>query len=373
MVLSFHDFQDGSMKRLPKELARQPNDILKVAAFVSDASDLMDLLDFPSFHQPMIKIGMGPAGMLTRALYGRFGSLWTYLVEDHTPAVAPGQLTLSRAKRWRVRSADQLSPLGLIGGEQVVHSPGPLVYNRLFAEQSLPYIYLPVVTTKPLQTLELVERLGFAGCSVTMPAKQQLAPLMTRRIGIAERLKTINTILWKDETRIGYNTDVPAIQSLLSEHAGRRALILGAGGAAMAAAAALKELACPMTITSLVDEETQSLVSSFPGSRGISWEDRENEPFELLINATPCGADGRSNPMPSRTDWSDLVVLDAVLLSSTPLLERVKEGGGEGMGGWSWWYRQGALQMKLMIKAPFTEHEMKETHLNAKRSSTNDK
>ena len=87
---------------------------------------------------------------------GRFGSPWTYVVEEDAPVVAPGQLSVAQAEAWRVERGRSLTPLALIGGEQVLRSPGPGAYNRLFSRLGLPFIYLPLVTRRPAEALALI-------------------------------------------------------------------------------------------------------------------------------------------------------------------------------------------------------------------------
>jgi len=270
------------------ERAPAEADLLKLAVAVDDAADLLPLLSLPHHTaRPLILIGLGQAGLASRLLYRRFGSPWTYVVPDGAAPVAPGQLSVREALGWRI--GQQLTPLGLLGGPGVMRSPGPRVYNALFRQRQLPFIYLPVITARPGPVLALLQALGFAGCSVTMPLKR----------GIAEALrgpdKVVNTAICRDGVWIGANTDIDAVQSLLAPYAGRAALLLGAGGAAHAAAVVLGRLGCPTTVCARSVERASALAFE-SGLQLLPWADRGRPPFDLLVNATPIGTDGGRRP-----------------------------------------------------------------------------
>jgi 3-dehydroquinate dehydratase/shikimate dehydrogenase len=354
LILSWHCFE--GFAQLPAKLDSEPADLLKVAVQIEDAADLVPLQQLLSdSSRQVIRIGMGQAGLLSRALYDRFGSPWTYVVPDDTPVVAPGQLGVSTAEAWRIADQANLTPLGLLGGPSVLESPGPRVYNRLFAVSELPFIYLPVVTAQPEQTLDLLERLGFGGLSVTMPAKEILAGQMSETLAPAGRLGAINTVILRDRKRIGLNTDVPAISRLLAHCGGKPALVLGAGGAARAAVTALLDLACPVTVTSRNPARAKGM-ANYLSCSCVPWEARDQQPFDLLVNATPC-----EDPMPRYISWRGKTVLDAVISREpTPLLQRVQDGGGEAIDGKQWWIEQGALQMEALTGHDLSLAAMKE-------------
>lgn len=361
LVLSVHAHDpDADLREPLRTLAREPADVLKVAVAVDDAARLGALSEVLAGEQrPVLRIGMGPAGVLSRALYHRFGSPWTYVVADQAPAVAPGQLTVSEANAWRVQHQD-LTPLGLLGGPQVTSSPGPAVYNRLLASRALPFCYLPVTTCRPVESLELLEHLGFGGLSVTMPAKAAIAKVVHELRGPARALGAVNTVLLRDSRRVGLNTDAPAVAQLLAPQRARSALVLGAGGAALAAAAALVELGCPLSVSARRRQAARRVAARF-GGRVVPWECRDTDPFEVLVNATACGTVGDQDPMPGDIAWSGRTVLDAVLSPRpTALLRRARDGGADVFDGLAWWVHQGALQIEALCGQRIAPSELRQ-------------
>jgi 3-dehydroquinate dehydratase/shikimate dehydrogenase len=375
LILSWHLFEGGpeaavtALREAPPEA-----DLLKLACAVEDVADLAPLLRLGQREQrPLLCIGMGLAGTISRVLYGRFGSPWTYVVPDGAEPLAPGQLSLGGALSLRVDRQAELAPIGLLGGLNVTGSPGPRVYNHLFRQHGLPFLYLPVVTLRPREALPLLEQLGFVGCSVTMPVKESVAALIPpdRLQPPADALGAVNTIVWdqrgSQRTWTGMNTDVDALHTLLGERLGRPALVLGAGGAALAAAFVLQRGGSTVTVSSRTLERARTLARRVPGCQVLPWERRGEHPFDVLVNATPVGVDGTSDPMPPNVTWQDRLVLDAVLARrSTPLVQRVREAGGRAIEGREWWLHQGGRQMEALVGRAFTLAEMQEAlHVSA--------
>ncbi|MFH1132055.1 MAG: type I 3-dehydroquinate dehydratase [Pseudomonadota bacterium] len=360
LIVSWHYFKTEKHSfELPLGLDKENADIFKVAVAVEDAAELGGILDleFPP-DRPVLRIGMGDAGVLSRVLYQRFGSPWTYVIPEKTQPVAPGQVSVSEAEKWRVAKSAELTPLGVVGGPQVMKSLGQRVYNRLFVSRELPFVYLPIVTNRPTSVLSVLKRLGFAGCSVTMPAKEELFAEVDNLVPPADKVRAVNTILFKDGAVVGLNTDVVAVKVLLSEQRGSTVLVLGAGGAARAAVTALLSLDCKVTLASRNSKRASLLAEEFQVGF-VTWEKRGDVSFNVLVNATPCGSDGVSTPMPKNMDWQGKVVLDAVHVEdTTPLLRDVIDGGGHGMNGVSWWLNQGALQMEAFLGKRFSVEDI---------------
>jgi 3-phosphoshikimate 1-carboxyvinyltransferase len=200
-----------------------------------------------------------------------------------------------------------------------------------------------------------------------MPAKASLVPHMDRLCPPAERLQALNTVQLCGGERVGSNTDAPALGRLLEE-AGirdRGALVLGAGGAAAAAALALQELGCEVTVTGRTPRRAEALARRL-GCGAAPWSRRAAGARDaaVLVNATPLGADGVTDPLPpglSGETWRDAVVLDAVLGAGgcgTPLLRRAAAGGARTIDGMQWWRRQGALQLELLTGHAATTEEL---------------
>ncbi|MFH0883592.1 MAG: type I 3-dehydroquinate dehydratase [bacterium] len=357
IITSHHQFKTSlTIRNDLLKLSDEPGDLLKYAVQVGDAAELLPLLEtqIPD-HRPFLRIGMGDAGMITRGLFSSFGSPWTYVTADSSTSSAPGQLTVEQAKRWRIDSLSHPAPYGLIGGPQVIHSPGMDVYNQLFAGYGVDALYLPIITARLGDTLPLLKALDFAGLSVTMPAKIAALELCDERSEEAVAAGAVNTILFNHKQFIGDNTDVTALRELLRDETGK-VLILGAGGVARAALAAVGQRG----IVTARDPERATAVAGMFGAATLEWEHRDRCGARTIVNATPLGMDGISSPLPAETPLADKRIIDVVMKrDGTPLTRRAKEAGAKVVDGFEIWVRQGAAQMSRFLDRKVTAGELR--------------
>ncbi|MBI4820239.1 MAG: type I 3-dehydroquinate dehydratase [Deltaproteobacteria bacterium] len=346
LIASHHVFDlSWRSSGLPKGFGETPADVFKVAVAVEDAADLTDLLTATKgLGKPTIRIAMGGPGRLSRILSTVMDSPINFVSPDDGPGTAKGQLTLSEARLLRA-DVTGLTPLGLLGGESVAASPGPRVYNRLFEAHGLPFVYTTLETRRPIETIELAEMLGFRALAVTMPHKAAVLPVLTEVRPPADLIGAVNTILLRNGARIGLNTDSIAIRQLLAPHRSRRALVLGAGGAARAAVVALRDLGCPVELCAR-NADAASAFASRLGARHIRWEQRFDAEFDLVVNATPS-----PDPIPEFTRWPGRVLLDASLsVAPTPIVQTARNSGATVMTGLSWWRAQGQAQLSAILE-----------------------
>ncbi|HEY3449019.1 MAG TPA: type I 3-dehydroquinate dehydratase [Myxococcales bacterium] len=357
IVLSYH----GADLAAAEALSREPADVLKIAVPVADASELASVRKvLTKDGRPTVRIGMGDAGLLSRLMPHRFGSPWSYVASDAGNTTAPGQVTVSRARDLRAHEAHKLTPMGVIGGTQVLYSNGQRAYNAYFAAEGLPYHYLPIVSSRP-QVLDLLEELGFAGVAVTMPAKIAFMPHVQELDSAARAAGALNTIRFREGRRDGLNTDLPALASLLPHAKPHgRALVLGAGGAARAAICALRSLGWEVVVANRTFEHARALESMH--ARAVRLEEARGEAFEVLINATPVGSDGESDPVPPGISLKGKTVLDVVMhATTTPLMARAAaEGAKAAISGTEMWVRQGVLQMRAIAGLELSANRLRE-------------
>ncbi len=134
---------------------------------------------------------------------------------------------------------------GLIG-DPVQHSLSPLIHDFFFQRCRAPGVYLALpLTSRQLPHLpQLMHALDVQGLNVTAPHKIGVRPYLDRLDRAAKDCGAVNTIVRRGQRLVGYNTDgvglIAALRNVWSWEARRaRILIVGAGGAARAAAFAL--------------------------------------------------------------------------------------------------------------------------------------
>jgi len=135
--------------------------------------------------------------------------------------------------------------VGIIGSP-VSHSLSPVMHNAAFAALALDWVYVPfpVPPERLPEAVAGLAALGVAGFNVTIPHKVAVIPLLDRISPEAELIGAVNTVAVRDGLLTGFNTDGSGLLAALAEKldfsaAGKSVLVLGAGGAARSAAAAL--------------------------------------------------------------------------------------------------------------------------------------
>ena len=161
--------------------------------------------------------------------------------------------------------------VGLLGWP-TSHSLSPPMQNAAFAALGLDWAYVPLPTPREVlaDAVRGLVATGFAGANVTIPHKQAVTELCAELDDVASRAGSVNTLVVADGRVLGSSTDGLAVTSQIDAR-GRRALVLGTGGAAMAVASALE------------DEGAEVVVR---GRRDAGWPPSA-QGFDVLVNATP--------------------------------------------------------------------------------------
>jgi len=144
----------------------------------------------------------------------------------------------------------------------------------------------------------------------------------------AERAGAVNTIVNRGGALLGTNTDIPAITDEIRRlrEAPRRAIVIGAGGAAGAVVIALEQL----------DVIGITRVSRSGGGGAASWTNlrMQMEDADVLVNATPVGTNSDESPLEERLLRQGLAVLDLVYRPSpTRLVHDARTRGLEARAG----------------------------------------
>lgn len=356
-LLSWHDFQ--GLPARPAELlegmARRGVDGVKLAARVEDAADLAVLSTAGSgLGLPAVILGMGEAGGLSRCRYRGFGSAWTYVAADEAQATAPGQLGLRQALELGLPGSAEEPFIGLLGGPQALRSPGMRVYNRLFRRRGLPWSYVPVISARAAEAVELARSLGAVGLSVTMPHKRAALEL-GRPDELALQAEAANSVRFDSGGALCTNTDVEGVAEPLRQALGpggamgHRALILGAGGAARSAMLACRSIGLLAV-----------LCARSNGDSEVPWELRSEVEASVLVNATPVGGAGAS-PWPPGRPLRKRVVFDLAMTGErSALLEQAEKEGALALGPEEMWIVQGSRQMSWITGERFSAAELRE-------------
>src|SRR3954451_4615617 len=189
-----------------------------------------------------------------------------------------------------IRATTRLA--GVIGWP-VDHSRSPVMHNAAFAELGMDWAYvaMPVAPERLEPALRGVAALGFAGVNVTIPHKGAAARICDEVSDAAARAGSVNTVLVGGDGRLrGETTDGQGMLDAIGElPADGGALVLGAGGAARAAAAALRDGGVRVAVAARRGEAAVELARELQ-LEPAPWP--PVSPAALVVNATPVGQAG---------------------------------------------------------------------------------
>jgi shikimate dehydrogenase len=187
------------------------------------------------------------------------------------------------------------------------------------------------------------------GLSVTIPFKQDVMQYLDEvDEHAATQIGAVNTVVFACGSAIGYNTDWLGIRKPLVDMKGAKAVLLGAGGVASAAAYALTDLGMDVTILNRTPANAKELARRFD-CRWAAWDTFDTIRPDLVVNATPLGMepDTRS-PLAEEQLYPELTVFDLVYTPPiTPLIERARAKGCKTITGTGMFVEQAREQFYL--------------------------
>jgi len=183
-------------------------------------------------------------------------------------------------------------------GDPVGHSLSPALHNAALVELGLDWAYLafPVPAGSGQAAVAAMVDLGIRGLSVTMPHKAGAAKACHQLSPLAERLGVVNTVTNVGGQLVGDSTDGPGFVDSLAElgwsPAGKRCLVLGAGGSARAVVLALGAAGAERVEVVARRPEQALEVAALAGDAGMVATVDAADAADLVVNATPVGMAG---------------------------------------------------------------------------------
>ena len=270
-----------------------------------------------------------------------------------------------------------MSPLRFaVLGHPIAHSLSPAMHRAAFARLGLPHTYEAIDVPDRDALAAWVARLRegvIAGANVTLPHKVAVLDLVDDVDESARTIGAANTLVRASGRVVAHNTDIAGLADDLREAgaAAKRAVVIGAGGAALAAIAAAREVgASEIAVTSRSWTSAEAIAASdaarkvaalgaepmvVPGGASSAFTDFAAT-AELLIQATPAGMKGAA----SGEFVADLLPWDRIVPSAlaydlvynpaeTPFLVRARRAGLRARGGLGMLARQGARAFALWL------------------------
>jgi shikimate dehydrogenase len=181
-------------------------------------------------------------------------------------------------------------------GDPVAHSLSPAIHNAAFLALGLDWVYLAfeVEAGQARAAITGMRALGIEGLNVTMPHKTDVARAVDRLSPTAKALGAVNTVVREGSRLAGESTDGEGFVNALRldeglDPAGKRFLVLGAGGAARAVVKAVADAGAAEVVVVARRAERGGSCAKLAGKAGRTGSADDVADVDVVVNATPIG------------------------------------------------------------------------------------
>ena len=247
---------------------------------------------------------------------------------------------------------DGYTRLVAVVANPIKHSISPFIHNSAFEATNTNGVYLAweVDATELAETVANIRRYQMYGINLSMPYKEQVIPYLDQLSEEACLIGAVNTVVNREGTLIGYNTDGKGFFKSLPSFkiSGKRMVLLGAGGAAKAilAQAILDGVSqISVFVRSSSMEKTRPYLEKIQNATGFrvdlfALEDVQDlqdsiTKADLLVNATSVGMDESSHPIPTSIVLPEMLLVADVIYQpfETPFLKWARNQGNQSING----------------------------------------
>ena len=246
-------------------------------------------------------------------------------------------------------------------GAPIEHSLSPWMHRAGYAAVGVDADYQRF-HVEPSHLAEAVEglcALGFSGWNVTLPHKEHIIPFLDALTPEARRAGAVNTVKIHEGRRIGHNTDgngfVRSVEADLNGFKGKKAVLLGAGGASKGIALALAEQGMHLHILNRTLEKAKVLVEGIQreggtATSGVFTPGEWLENVDLLVQTTSAGLHGEPFPFSVEGISDQALVVDIIFNpKETAFLQEARLQGCRTLNGLGMLLYQGALAWEFWL------------------------
>ncbi len=241
-------------------------------------------------------------------------------------------------------------------GDPVAHSLSPLIHNAAYRALGLNFAYIALRASDVGRAIAEIRTNGIRGASVTSPHKVSVMPYLDRIDPAAREIGSVNTIVNDSGKLTGYNTDGEGALRALEEVTdldGKKVVLLGAGGAALSIAAALKEKNVELIVLNRTESKARELAKKV-GAADFGSLDKLSliTKADILINTTTVGMAGETI-VPRQFLHPRLTVFDIVYNpKDTRLIQEARQRGAKIIYGYKMLLYQAVTPFRLFTGRP---------------------
>lgn len=241
-------------------------------------------------------------------------------------------------------------------GWPVMHSRSPMLHNYWFKQHGLAGTYLPLAIRPEglAAALRALHPLGFAGCNLTIPHKQEAMKIVDEVDALARSIGAISCVVVRSDGLLaGTNNDCYGfIHAVKQAHPGWRAdsgpiAVIGAGGGSRAVCYGLAhDGAREIRLINRTLDRAKGVAEDFGGPiKALPWEQRHDalEGAAMVVNTTSCGMIGQSaldirlDKLPKTALAADIIYIPL----ETPFLAAARMRGNRTVNGLGMLLNQG--------------------------------
>ncbi|MBQ5491774.1 MAG: shikimate dehydrogenase [Treponema sp.] len=351
---------------IPK-IAFMPHSLSDVTKLFAEAEQMND-----NNH---ILIAMGPLGAPSRILSAK---LKNYLTFTSAPELASnvGNLAhfdpITLNETYHFKTIDRDTDVFGITGWPLNATSSPVLHNTAYRAHNMNAVYVPLRSEKIGDVFPLARQIGVKGFSVTIPHKESVLGYLDSVDEHVAEIGACNTVVEKDGSWYGYNTDWSGFKRSLLEFTGfknlrgKRVAIIGAGGAAHAIAYAVKKLHGNACVFNRTLGKARALAEKF----GFKYAPLGPDSVHLLkrysdviIQTTSKGmnaslpADESNDPIYFYEFSGKEKVFDIVYVpETTPVMARASQAGCKVCNGYEMLKYQGWEQFALFTGVEYNDY-----------------
>jgi 3-dehydroquinate dehydratase / shikimate dehydrogenase len=372
IIRSWHNMEgvDKDLSGKIRKLRKVGDELVKVSVTAGSLADVVRVYKAAKETAGIDKIliCMGEYGVNTRILSEFLGSRISYTSQacDGLNSAAPGQLEPKvLAELYRFREITTKTKIFAIAGFPLKVANSPLFFNTVFRMEQTDAVFIPIVADSIESLLILAEEIGILGLSISVPYKEKILPYL---VGRSEKVKSIgacNTLVKTPHGWMGYNTDAPGFSDSLLSYIGKKDLkgkkitIVGAGGAAKAAAFEVNRLKGKALILNRTPSRARILAEPYRfawatfDSRGAVLMEKYSD---IIIQASSAGMapNADSDPIEFYKFSGREIVMDFIYEPQRTLcLKRAEQAGCKILNGSDLLHRHARYQYGFFMNREF--------------------
>ena len=234
-------------------------------------------------------------------------------------------------------------------GNPIEHSKSPVIHHAFaqLTHQDIQYERVLAPLDEFAETVYGLISNGFKGANVTVPFKLEAFAMASRLTERAQDAGAVNTLIFDSDGLIGDNTDGVGLvrditQNIGVSFAGKRVLLIGAGGASEGVLhPILAEQPALLIITNRTLDKALNMVKRaearddmvFVSINTYAFDDLEGQQFDIVINATSAGLSDSHLPLPNSIFAPNALAYDMMYGRITPFMAFALQQGAVVFGG----------------------------------------